>query len=310
VVRFGQSQVALEVTQATVAGGELAGELIFLRERAGVVARTRFNLVGANAAELLPGDGAVSGRLGAQVSAQGTGMSAVALIGSLEGSGNFTLENGRLARLDPTAFEVVMHAVDQGLPIDASRLRERTDSALANGALAIPRAEGAISIAAGQARVSNSAAGERGSELAASGRVDLTDGDLDARLVLARAPASGAIANSPPEIVIALKGPMGAPKRSIDVATFANWLALRAVDQQAKKLDVLEGHETSVPGSVDAGAPAEETAHLAQPPKPPTAPSPLPPASRRRPTARVQKPKPELVQPVQPTLPFFWFGAH
>jgi uncharacterized protein involved in outer membrane biogenesis len=310
VVRFGQSQVALEVRQATVAGGELAGELIFLRERAGVVARTRFNLVGANAAELLPGDGAVSGRLGAQVSAQGTGMSAVALIGSLEGSGNFTLENGRLARLDPTAFEAVMHAVDQGLPIDASRLRERTDSALANGALAIPRAEGAISIAAGQARVSNSVAGEPGSELAASGRVDLTNGDLDARLVLARAPASGAIANSPPEIVIALKGPMGAPKRSIDVATFANWLALRAVDQQAKKLDVLEGRETSVPGSVDAGAPAEEPARLAQPPKPRTAPSPVPPPSRPRPTARVQKPSPELVQPVQPTLPFFWFGAH
>ena len=311
VVRFGQSQVVLEVARATVAGGQLAGELIVLREREGVVARTRFNLVGANAAELLPGDGAISGRLRAEVSAQGTGMSAVALIGSLEGSGNFTLENGKLARLDPSAFEAVMHAVDQGLPIDANRLRERTDTALASGALAIPRGEGAITIAAGQARVSNSMAGERGSELAISGRVDLTYGDVDARLVLGRVPVSSAVANAPPEIVIALKGPMGAPKRSIDVAAFASWLALRAVDQQAKKLDVLEGREASAPGTADAGAPAEETAHVDQPPKPRVvAPSPLPPPPRPRPTARVQKPKPELVQPVQPILPFSWFGAH
>jgi len=311
VVRFGQSQVVLEVARATVAGGQLAGELIVLREREGVVARTRFNLVGANAAELLPGDGAISGRLRAEVSAQGTGMSAVALIGSLEGSGNFTLENGKLARLDPSAFEAVMHAVDQGLPIDANRLRERTDTALASGALAIPRGEGAITIAAGQARVSNSMAGERGSELAISGRVDLTYGDVDARLVLGRVPVSSTVANAPPEIVIALKGPMGAPKRSIDVAAFASWLALRAVDQQAKKLDVLEGREASAPGTADAGAPAEETAHVDQPPKPRVvAPSPLPPPPRPRPTARVQKPKPELVQPVQPILPFSWFGAH
>ena len=52
----------------------------------------------------------------------------VALIGSLEGTGTFTLENARVARLDPKAFEMVVRAVDQGVAIDADRLarRERT----------------------------------------------------------------------------------------------------------------------------------------------------------------------------------------
>jgi hypothetical protein len=44
-----------------------------------------------------------------------------------------------------------------------------------------------------------------------------------------------------------LKGPINAPKRTIDAAALANWLALRAVEQQAKKLDALEGREASPP---------------------------------------------------------------
>ena len=62
-------------------------------------------------------------------------MSALALIGSLQGSGTFIIENARVARLDPKAFEVVTRAVDQGLPIDPDRLRDRVDMALAGGHL-------------------------------------------------------------------------------------------------------------------------------------------------------------------------------
>ena len=106
-----------------VAGGRLLGELVFLRQGEGLIARSRVQLTGANAAEMLPGEGLVSGKLAFDVSAEGTGMSAGALIGSLDGGGNFTLEDGRLARLDPAAFEGVIRAVDRGLPIDATSVR-------------------------------------------------------------------------------------------------------------------------------------------------------------------------------------------
>jgi large subunit ribosomal protein L24 len=234
-------------------------------------------------------------------------MSAVALIGSLEGSGTFTLESGRVARLDPKAFEAVIRAVDQGLPIESNRLRDRTDSALASGALAIPRAEGAITIAAGQARLSNSMAGERGSELALNARVNLAESDIDARLVLSSAAAAGALANAPPEIVVALKGPVSAPRRSIDVAAFASWLALRAVEQQSKKLDVLEGRETSVPitGAADEKRPPERAATQGTQADRPGVPNTAPlgqEASRPPPPVRsVQRPKPaETANPPPP----------
>jgi len=43
-----------------------------------------------------------------------------------------------------------------------------------------------------------------------------------------------------PEIIVLLRGPAVAPKRNIDVASLAGWLALRAVDQQSKKLEAIE----------------------------------------------------------------------
>jgi large subunit ribosomal protein L24 len=76
-------------------------------------------------------------------------------------------------------------------------------------------------------------------------------------------------------VVIALKGPLEAPKRSVDVAALASWLALRAVELQSKKLDVLEGREpvavptpnAATPNSMPIGpaVPAAEGAALALP---------------------------------------------
>ena len=79
-----------------------------------------------------------------------------------------------------------------------------------------------------------------GAELTAGGSFNLTDALLDARLFLAGAQGIGGVANARPEIAIYLKGPVAAAKRTIDVAALSSWLALRSVEQQAKKLELLE----------------------------------------------------------------------
>ena len=45
----------------------------------------------------------------------GTGLSPVALVGSLKGSGKIVLADGQIAGLDPHTFDAVTRAVDQGL---------------------------------------------------------------------------------------------------------------------------------------------------------------------------------------------------
>src|SRR5262249_50699860 len=183
-VHFGEKQLAVEVADGNVAGGRLVGELVFLRDGEGLIARTRLAISGANAAELLPGDGVLSGKLTVDLSTEGSGMSAVALMGSLAGNGTFKLESGRIVRLDPGAFETVTRAVDQGLPIDAVRIRDRMEAALASGVLTVPLAEGTITVEAGQARLGGVTVRAQRADLAVNGNVNLIDGALDARLTL------------------------------------------------------------------------------------------------------------------------------
>jgi uncharacterized protein involved in outer membrane biogenesis len=251
---IGETQLALQVVDANVASGRLGGELVLLREGTGLIARSRIQLTDADAVELLPGDGKITGRITAEIAIEGTGMSPVALIGALEGRGRMTLTNGRLARLNPAAFDVVINAVDQGLPIDAARVRDKLESALASSDLAIRRAEAAISIEGGQARMlSNPILGTPDVDLAVNGLVNLADGSIDARLILSAVGPRAPMKTSP-EIVVALKGPIDTPTRAIDASAFANWLALRAVEQQSENLNRLQGRPPA-PGAATTTPP-------------------------------------------------------
>lgn len=332
VVRFGESELALEGIDGSIAGGRVAADLTFLRRAEGLAARGRLRLTGANAGELLPGEGSLSGRLTLDVSAEGSGMSPVALVGSLAGSGSFTLESARAARLDPAAFDTVIRAVDQGLPIDAIKVRDRMDGALASGGLTVTLAEGAIAIDAGQARLSNPVVRAQRGDLAVSGSVNLAEAAIDARLTLFGSGGAGAPADTRPEIGIALKGPIDTPKRTIDVAALTSWLALRAVEQQSKKLDVLEGrapvpppvpaavNTTSVPKPAPAAPAAEGVQALPPPidirpaptPRAPRTPRPQPQqpgaAATQGAPAQAQKPPPAPARPRSLSEILFGFG--
>ncbi|MFL6798224.1 MAG: AsmA family protein [Xanthobacteraceae bacterium] len=244
-LRFEDSAIALQEFEGSLAGGQIGGELRFWRRDEALTARARVSLRGVNAAELLPGEGAVTGQLTATLAVEGSGMSAVALIGSLAGDGQFAVENARLARLDPGAFNAVMRAVDQGLPVDLERVRDRIGRALAGGGLPVPHVEGTIAVDAGQARLARTTLSSAAADLEVMGSVNVADLSLDARLTLLGAAGQGALANTRPEVTIGLKGQVDAPKRTIDVAALTTWLALRAVEQQAQKLEQLEGREPS-----------------------------------------------------------------
>ena len=260
VVRFDETSVTVQSVEAEVAGGRMTAELTAERRPDGLAAHGHVRFVNANADELLPGDGVLSGRITLDMTAKGSGRSASALIGSLAGNGSFTLQNGKVEHLDPTVFDAVIRAVDGGLPVDAARVRTWLDKALAARALPVDLAEGTITLTAGQARLSNIVVHTPAAELTAGGSVNLADGGLEARLTLAGPSGIGGIAQAPPKIAIALKGPVANPQRTIDVAALSSWLALRSVEQQSKKLEVLEGRASATDArSDDKPAPVAPT---------------------------------------------------
>ncbi len=238
-LRFGKDELSLDDISGDVAGGHLAGQLSFRSGGEGVTAHAKIELTGADAANLF-GSGArppITGSMGLSAEIDGAGMSPAALIGSLHGSGKIALTDAQLAGLDPRAFDAVTRAVDQGLAIDQARISDIVSKALESGRLTVKHAEGTIAVSAGQLRLSDVSADSKDAVLSVAGNLDLTDGSIDARLVL-----SGAVqaAGSRPDIFMALQGPVAAPARSVDVSALTGWLTLRAVDNQAKQLREIE----------------------------------------------------------------------
>ncbi len=238
-LRFGKREFAFSGMTGDVSGGKLASQISFQDAEAGLTAQVKISLTGADAAVLLPASARppVTGSLGLVIEMAGTGLSPVALIGSLQGSGKITLDAAQFAGLDPRAFDAVTRAVDRGLTIDSARIADVVRKALESGQLAVKHAEGVIAVSAGQIRLSNVATESKDANLSISGNLDLTDGSIDARLMLSGASEA---AGARPDIFMALKGPIAAPSRSIDVSALTGWLTLRAVDNQAKRLRAAE----------------------------------------------------------------------
>lgn len=250
------AEIAAEDVAADLAAGRLNGRLSFRRSEQGLVARGRLLLSGVDvAAAVFPATARppLSGKLAIEAEVEGSGLSPVALIGSLAGAGTITLEGAQFAGLDPRAFDAVTRAVDKGLPIAAGRIRDVVGRALDSGQFAARRTDAAITVTAGQLRLDNTVAHGDGADLALAGNLDLADGMLDARLVLSGSTATNLAASGRPNVYMALKGPMSAPTRTIDVSALAGWLTLRSIEQQSRRLQAIEG-EPSAPRTERAPA--------------------------------------------------------
>jgi uncharacterized protein involved in outer membrane biogenesis len=274
-LRFGKDDVSFEDITGGVAGGQLTGQLAFHTGDVGVRAQGKFALANADAAILLgsPARPQIAGVLAMAAEFEGTGLSPVALIGSLQGSGKVTLSNAQLAGLDPRAFDTVTRAVDQGLAVDAARISDVVRKGLDSGQFSVKQIDATLALTSGQIQLASTKASGQGADMSLSGTADLTDGSVDARIVLS---GSSEAAGARPDIYMSLRGPFASPTRSIDLSALTGWLTLRAVENQSKKLQSIER-------AVRSETPSDPSALLPQaspaPLFPPLSPAPQAPAS-------------------------------
>jgi AsmA-like protein len=211
----------------------------------------------------------------------GQGRSASAIAGALSGSGTVTLEAARIPGLDPRAFDVVIRTSDAGQVIDDAKLHKLVEPALTGGTLLVASAQVPFTIKDGRLRVDATALNGEGVRAIVSGGYDIPadQADIRARLVVANTAQA-----SPPEIQIFAAGPPDALHRTVDVAAFSSWLAVRAIDRETRRLDSIErGDATpaSIPSPGQSLLVAPETVPGLQP----------------SPDLRRQAPKPRLGAP-------------
>src|SRR6185503_10377335 len=185
-LRVEPGEITIEKAEGTLAGGRASGQLVLRRGTDGLGIRARLMLAGGDASALLPGEGKapVNGRIAFQAEVEGNGLSPASLIGSLSGAGTITLEDAQISGLDPKAFNAAIRAVDQGVAVDAARVRDIVATVLDGGRLAVPRLDAAIAINAGQVSIDHTVVLGQGADLALSGNADMADTSVDARLTL------------------------------------------------------------------------------------------------------------------------------
>jgi large subunit ribosomal protein L24 len=286
-VRFGRNEIAVEDIAGELGRGQLRGRMVFENRADGLSARIKVGLTDAEAAELLGGGGRppIAGRLALQCEFEGVGRSAAALIGSLAGNGTLTLADARLAALNPGVFGAVTRAVELGIPIEGNRIREFVGGVLDSGDLELTRATAAISIGTGQARLKDVMIRSAGTDVELAASADLADASLDALLTVRGPPAGPGTAR--PAVLVSLKGPPAAVRRTVDTGGLTSWLTLRAVERQSVEIDAIERAARRTPAvtSSTGERPVEQRAPALPPPvEVPAAPRPRVP-SRAKNTA-------------------------
>jgi hypothetical protein len=244
VLRFEPSGVALEDGQADLAQGRLLVQADVHHGESGLTAHAQISLANADIAALnaLPWRGA--GRLSLQVEAKATGLSPATLLGDLSGTGTLSVEGAQFSGLDPAAISAAIVAVDKGPgPVDTSKIGDLVATTLDAGKLNVTSASGTISIASGRARISSLAVPAKGADVSFSGLLDLIEQSIDARVTLDGPPATNTPGSQRPELSVVFKGPINAPRRNLDTTKFVEWLTLRSVERETKRLEEIQSKE-------------------------------------------------------------------
>jgi len=316
-INFEASGFSLADVTGTLAGGRLALNAQFRRDPNGVSLQSHVRLTNADLPVLLAGAlrVPVAGRISLDAEAQGQGLSAASLVGALKGTGTVTAEHVEISGLDPAAIGVATGAMehDRNLAGNPARVTEIANTGLDAGRLKLPFAAAPILIAEGAAQVVRFAAPAQNAEIDGSISLGLRDGQVDARITMTGPRRDSAMAGEPPQMKVAVKGPLGAAKRTADVSALIEWVTARSFDQDAKTLEDVQKERRRIEAAAEVrrqsdAAAAGDARTVAPPVSPPAAavtrspdpPAPLeikpPPAPARR-AAPAPPPQPPLPRP-------------
>jgi len=286
VIKLTPSGFALTDASGALADGRVALNAEVRRERVGLSLQSHVKLSNAQVSSLLAGALRVPavGRISLEADLQGQGLSPASLVGSVNGAGTVTAENVEIAGLDPNAIGTVINALenDRGLAGNPVRVAQIANGGLDAGRLKIPSATAPLIIADGRAQLTGLSAPAQNADISGSISLTLADWQMDARLTLTAPPHKGTPTAERPTMAVAVRGPLTAARRSVDVANLIGWTTMRAIDQEAKRLDDAEKERQRLEAAVEALRRQSDAATVAPPQASSSPPSPAGASSDRR----------------------------
>ncbi|MFO1099392.1 MAG: AsmA family protein [Xanthobacteraceae bacterium] len=237
--RFAGASFDLADVTGTLAGGALTADAAFSLVPGGLSVRGRLDLSKGDLARITFGRSKAPASGGVLLSLElaGTGLSPAALVGALQGKGTLTLDRAQFDGLDPKAIDAAIRASERGLAPE--RLPGYLAPALDAGRLTVTSATGALAILDGRVRLAPVTVAADGADVAFAGTLNLVDSGVDLRFTLSGAPREE-MKGRRPEISVVLNGPISSPKREVDTSELVNFVTLRAVERETKRVEAAE----------------------------------------------------------------------
>ncbi|WP_328516574.1 AsmA family protein [Tardiphaga alba] len=240
IVRNNGNALTLDAITGKIGGGDVTADIDLTRSATtGYTLGVRAQLAGVDGAALRYQSLAMpAGKTSFRMTLSSQGRSASALAGAISGDGLVTIDQLRIAGLDPRVFDTAIRASDTGQATDDAKLRQIVETELGRGAFAVASAQIPFSIKDSRLRVGATSLEADGAQAIVSGGYDIVAEQADIRANLSR-PAGGA-SSARPEIQLFLVGPPDRLDRTVDVGALSSWLAVRAIDRETRRLDQLE----------------------------------------------------------------------
>lgn len=247
--------LTIDAIKGKLGGGDLVADIDLKPAAAtGYALGARIEVTGAEGSALrYRGLAMPAGKTSLKMSIASQGRSASALEGAVSGDGLVTIDGLRIAGLDPRVFDVAIGASDSGQATNDTKLKQIVQQALGRGEFATASAQIPFSLKDSRLRVGATTLEAEGARAVVSGGYDIVADQIDIRASLLGA-ATGS-SNVRPEVQLFLMGPPDRLDRTLDVASLSSWLAVRAIDRETRRLDLLERGASQPPAPVPAALP-------------------------------------------------------
>lgn len=207
----------------------------------------RLMLNGVNMDAVLPAQigAALDGTLDASAQFDGTGTSLSAMMAAMTGSGSYSVRDFAAAQFDPDAFEAAA-GIENVVDIEPAALVTQLTEAVKAGPFTAPAFTGSFTIAGGVLRNPNLAIDGPAARIFGSGTVRLADLTLSGRYAMtpvAIVAAASGIDAATAEIGVDIAGPVWAPVVTLDLATLADGMKIKASEIELARLEQLRAEE-------------------------------------------------------------------
>ncbi|HWA19033.1 MAG TPA: AsmA family protein [Devosia sp.] len=207
----------------------------------------RLSLTGVALDAVLPAHAgaALDGTLDASAQFDGTGTSLAAIMTAMTGNGSYSVHDFKVEHFDPNAFAAA-GGIENVVDMEPAALVNALTDAVSAGPFTSPVFTGSFTIAGGVLRNPNLAIDGPAARIFGGGSVRLPDLTLSGRYTMtpvAIVAAATGIDAATAEIAIDVSGPVWAPVVTLDVATLADGMKIKASEIELARLEQLRAEE-------------------------------------------------------------------